>query len=310
MRRLASTLLGLSAAGVAGTAYSAGYERLAFALRLVDVPCLPAGSPLLRFLHISDVHMTPRQGRKQTWIRHLAGLEPDLVVTTGDNLAHPRAVAAVLAAYHDLLDLPGVFVLGSNDYYAPVVKNPARYLLPSRGGLHPTGTKLSWDALRDAFCARGWLDLDNRLAELTVNGVRLAFAGTDDPHLGYDDLAAVAGPADQAADLAVGVTHAPYLRILDQFTRDGYRLILAGHTHGGQLRLPGFGALVTNCDLDRGRARGLHRHRAGARTSWLHVSAGLGTSPYAPFRFCCRPEVTLLTLLPVDGGSAGRAALG
>jgi uncharacterized protein len=151
---------------------------------------------------------------------------------------------------------------------------------------------------------RGWLDLTNRRAGLTVDGTRFAFAGVDDPHLGYDDLAAVAGPADPSADVRMGVTHAPYLRVLDQFARDGYETILAGHTHGGQLCVPGFGALVTNCDLDRGRVKGLHAHPRGARpgtpgSSWLHVSAGLGTSPYAPVRFACRPEATLLTLTPV-----------
>ena len=131
-------------------------------------------------------------------------------------------------------------------------------------------------------------------------GTTISFAGVDDPHLGYDDLAAVAGPAHPAADLRMGVAHAPYLRVLDQFAADGYDAILAGHTHGGQLCLPVKGALVTNCDLDTARAKGLHRHR----DAWLHVSAGLGTSPYAPVRFCCRPEATLLTLTPRPGFAA------
>ena len=131
--------------------------------------------------------------------------------------------------------------------------------------------------------------------------MRIAFAGVDDPHLDYDDLSAVAGPADPDADLRLAVAHAPYLRVLDQFAADGYDAILAGHTHGGQLRLPVKGALVTNCDLDTGRARGLHRHPASSSpgepgSSWLHVSAGAGTSPYAVGRFCCRPEATLIRL--------------
>jgi predicted MPP superfamily phosphohydrolase len=91
------------------------------------------------------------------------------------------------------------------------------------------------------------------------------------------------------------VTHTPQRRVLDGFAGDGHQLLLAGHTHGGQVRLPGVGAIVTNSDLDRARARGLSRHNA----SWLHVSAGLGTSPYAPIRLCCRPEASLLTLTPV-----------
>lgn len=95
--------------------------------------------------------------------------------------------------------------------------------------------------------------------------------------------------------LRLGVTHSPEPRVLDSFAEDGYDLVLAGHTHGGQLRLPGYGALVTNCELDRGRARGASTW--GERMH-LHVSAGLGTSPYAPVRFACPPEATLLTLLP------------
>jgi predicted MPP superfamily phosphohydrolase len=153
----------------------------------------------------------------------------------------------------------------------------------------------------DRFSAAGWCDLSNRTAELTVRGVRIAFAGVDDPHLEYDDLEAVAGPAPTDADLRLAVTHAPYLRVLDQFAADGYDAILAGHTHGGQLRLPVRGALVTNCDLDTSRASGLHRHPRESRpgdpgSAWLHVSAGAGTSPYAPVRFCCRPEATLIRL--------------
>ena len=134
------------------------------------------------------------------------------------------------------------------------------------------------------------------------------FVGVDDPHLKYDRYGLVEGPFSREAELRVGVTHAPYQRILDAMTRDGAELVVAGHTHGGQLCLPWYGALVTNCDLDRGRAKGLSRWWPGAGRSlgsppppdaaWLEVSAGLGTSPYAPVRFACRPEATLLTLVP------------
>jgi predicted MPP superfamily phosphohydrolase len=266
---------------------------------------LPDGHAPLKVLHLSDLHMTPRQGRKTAWLRRLASLRPDLVVSTGDSLAHRQAVPAVQAALGDLLDVPGVFVFGSNDYFAPAMRNPVRYLLPDDGRRNTWSPRLPYGDLRAAFERRGWVDLTNRCAELTVRGTRIAFAGVDDPHLGFDDLAAVAGPADPAADLRMGVSHAPYLRVLDQFARDGYETILAGHTHGGQLCVPGFGALVTNCDLDTGRVKGLHRHPAQAPpgspgSAWLHVSAGLGTSPYAPVRFACRPEATLLTLVPAE----------
>lgn len=310
LRSTLSTLTrvaGVSAlAGAAGLAYSAGVEVRWFTLRRATLPALPAGRDPLTVLHVSDLHLTPNQGRKRRWVSELAALEPDLVVNTGDNLAHERSVAPVLEAFGDLLDVPGVFVFGSNDYFAPSLRNPLRYLLPDDGQRNTHTTRLPYGDLRDGFRRRGWVDLTNRRDTVTVKGTTFAFAGVDDPHLEYDDLAAVAGPADVSADVRLGVTHAPYLRVLDQFAADGYETVLAGHTHGGQLCLPLRGALVTNCDLDTRRAKGLHRHPADAQvgtpgSSWLHVSAGLGTSPYAPVRFCCRPEATLLTLTPVPG---------
>ncbi len=297
--RAARRLLGgAAAAGAATAAYAGAYERTAYTLRRVEVPVLAAGSRPLRVLHLSDVHMTPSQQAKQRWLRGLADLQPDLVVDTGDNLAHHGSVPVVLRAYGDLLDLPGIFVFGSNDFFAPVLKNPARYLVPGSRSTRHLGDPLPWQRLRDAFSQRGWVDLTNRRRHLQVDGRTIAAVGVDDPHLGYDDLPAVAGPAPSDVELALGVAHAPYLRVLDQWTAERWPLILTGHTHGGQVRVPGVGAVVTNCDLDRARARGLHTHQvAGRPPSWLHVSAGLGTSPYAPLRFCCRPEASLLTLV-------------
>jgi predicted MPP superfamily phosphohydrolase len=294
-------------AAAAGLAYASLYEVRAFTLRQVTVPVLAAGSEPLRILHLSDTHMTPSQGKKQRWLRSLASLEPDLVINTGDNLAHIDAVPSVMAAYGDLLDRPGAFVFGSNDYYSAQMKNPIRYLTGGTGssGPRPREKDLPFEEMRAAFTARGWIDLGNRHDELEVAGRRLSFVGVDDPHLGYDELDSV--PADPTADLAIGVAHAPYLRVLDRWNSLGYRLIMAGHTHGGQLCLPFYGALVTNCDLDRSRAKGLHTHQVeGHDPSWLHVSAGVGTSPYSPVRFACRPEATLLTLTGIDSFGSRR----
>jgi len=296
-RALAMTTL----VGAAGAAYAFGYEVRAYTLRRVALPVLPPGSAPVRVLHLSDLHMTPAQGRKQEWLRSLASLEPDLVINTGDNLAHMRSVPVVLDALGDLLEVPGVFVLGSNDYFAPSVRNPARYLLPDDGQRNTHTPRLPSEELREGLRSRGWRDLSNRRDVLETAGLRFAFAGVDDPHLEYDDLATVAGRADPDADVRIAVAHAPYLRVLDAFARDGYDAIFAGHTHGGQICLPGRGAIVTNCDLEPARAKGLHRHPAGSHpgdegSSWLHVSAGLGTSPYAPARFACRPEASLVTL--------------
>ncbi|WP_435746015.1 metallophosphoesterase [Nocardioides sp. SYSU DS0663] len=298
----------VTAAGGALGGTLAGYavcEARAYTLRRVEVPLLPAGHRPLRVLHLSDLHLTPGQCRKQEWLAGLADLAPDLVVDTGDNLAHRDSVPVLRRSLGRLLNVPGVFVLGSNDYFEPTFRNPVRYLLPDDGRRHTDTGELPWRALRATFTDAGWVDLTNRTATVRVGDTTFGFAGVDDPHLGYDRLAEVTGPAgaDRSADVRLGVAHAPYLRVLDAFAADGCDGILAGHTHGGQVCLPGGRALTTNCDLEPARARGLHRHPADSRpgdpsSSWLHVSAGLGTSPYARVRVACRPEATLLTLTP------------
>ncbi|MCW2741559.1 MAG: Metallophosphoesterase [Blastococcus sp.] len=291
------------ASGAAVTAYASLYERTHWTLRRFDVPVLVPGSAPLRILHVSDLHMTAGQRSKQEWVAGLAELEPDLVINTGDNLAGFDAVPGTLKALDPLMDLPGAFVLASNDYYAPRPKNPLKYFWPGHKRVH--GRELPWRDLRDGMRDRGWLDLTNAAGELTVGGRRIVFAGVDDSHLERDRYDLVAGPADPTADVRIGLAHSPEPRVLDLFAGDGYDLLLCGHTHGGQLRVPFYGALVTNCGIDRERVRWLHRWADAApgrpAGTWLHVSAGLGTSPYAPVRFACPPEATLLTLTARNG---------
>jgi predicted MPP superfamily phosphohydrolase len=310
MRPLTKTVLGLGVAGAGVLGWASLVERNAFVLRRFDVPVLPRGAEPLRVLHLSDIHLVPQQSRKAEWIRGLESLDPDFVVNTGDNIAAHDAVPALLDAFGALLDRPGVFVMGSNDYFAPKVKNPLKYLTRH----HAKGTgetpRLPTADLVHGFTSRGWIDLTNRHDKLHVRGRRIDFVGVDDPHLGYDRLDLVRRPAHPAAELTIGVTHAPYQRVLDAFVSDGAGLLIAGHTHGGQVCVPGYGALVTNCDLDTGRAKGVSRWWAGAGhapssaappgAAWLEVSAGLGTSPTAPVRLACRPEATLLTLVAAD----------
>ena len=298
MRPTIAVPLGVAAVAAGGLGYAAGYEVRAFRLRRYDVPVLRHGARPLRVLHVSDLHVRPGQRRKREWVRSLAALEPDLVVNTGDNFGHVDAIPAILDALGPLLERPGVFVFGSNDYYSPVLANPAKYLIgPSTRKVIARQPDLPSGDLRDALVDAGWTYLGNERAHLKVDGRELAFAGVDDPHVKRDRYDEVAGPADPGADLTIGLTHAPYLRVLDRMAADRYRLILAGHTHGGQLCVPFYGALVTNCDLDTRRASGLSRYGADPDPSWLHVSAGLGTSPFAPVRFACPPEATLLTLV-------------
>src|SRR3954469_9833773 len=119
-------------AGVSLTAY-ASWEARQYTLRRVEVPLLPSGARPLKVLHLSDIHMTPGQRRKQEWLSGLATLRPDLVVDTGDNLSHAASVPVVRDSLGALLDVPGVFVFGSNDYFSPTLRNPLRYLMRDNG---------------------------------------------------------------------------------------------------------------------------------------------------------------------------------
>lgn len=292
--------IGLVAAGVGTLGYASLVERNMFTLRRFEVPILPAEMEPLRILHLSDLHLTPDQRRKQRWVASLAGTDPDLVVVTGDHLAHRDAVPAVARALGPLLDLPGAFVFGSNDYGGPVWKNPLGYLRRSTEPRYIEGEPLPTEDLRALLTGAGWADLNNARTTLKAGGRTIELVGVDDPHIGHDHYPSVAGPISADADIHVALTHTPKPSVLDAMAADGFSLLLAGHTHGGQVCLPGYGALVTNCELDRRMAKGLHPWRpiGGRPSAWLHVSAGVGTHPTAPVRFACRPEASILTLVP------------
>jgi predicted MPP superfamily phosphohydrolase len=301
---------GVAAIGVGVLAYSSLYERNRFEVRHEAIDVLEPGASSIRVLHLSDIHLAPWQKRKIEWVRGLASLRPDLVVVTGDSLGHAESVPALERALSVFRGTPGVFVHGSNDYFAPRIPNPFTYLFrpsePDRDG-----DLIDTEGLDELYSSLGWLDLNNASARVSVNGSSIAFTGTDDPHLDLDRLDLVAESLDKArrrlnepVDAIVGVTHAPYRRVLDILTTLGADVIFAGHTHGGQVCIPGIGALTTNSDLPRALARGMNVWNRFDRNAFLNVSAGIGTSIYAPVRFACPPEAVLITLRAKDIGYA------
>ena len=124
-----TTALGATA-GAAAATYG-WWEKDQFEVRQETLPILPEGSAPFRVLHLSDIHFVPGQDKKAQWLESLAELKPDLVVNTGDNLSHAKAIDPLIQALRPLLEFPGVFVPGSNDYYAPRIKNCLLYTSPS-----------------------------------------------------------------------------------------------------------------------------------------------------------------------------------
>lgn len=316
VRRTVATVVGTTAlSGAALLGYALAEARWPV-LRRVDVPVLAPGEQPLTILHLSDLHLTDRTEARVAWVRGLADLRPDVVVNTGDNLSFVSGVEPLRRALEPFVDLPGAFVLGDHDYRTTIFKLPTRYLRSDpRSSDDPDREAaveaLPWQEVREVQSSGGWADLSNARSSIEVRGRGIELVGVDDPHADRDLYPT---PSEYPRGTAVmnrwgrplrlGLLHAPYRRVLAAMADDGVDLALAGHTHGGQLCLPFLGALVTNCDIDRGRASGLSQWpgRTGASEAaadmHLHVSAGLGTSPYTPVRVACRPEATLLTLLP------------
>jgi uncharacterized protein len=315
VRSVGTVLGGVGAAAVGALAWGSLVERSRFTVRREHIPLLEAGARPLTVLHLADLHMAPWQLDKQEWIRGLAVLEPDLVISTGDNLGHPDGIDAVKYALEPFRSVPGVYVNGSNDYFGPVAKNPFAYFGakvrhdPNRQG------RLNTAELESFYASLGWLSLNNTARAMTMKGSRLEFVGVNDAHLGWDRLDVIPGAMDEMREnvgwqndrvgprvVTLGVTHAPYQRVLNSFVNHGAQLIFAGHTHGGQVCVPGIGALITNCDLPRSQASGVSHWYHGLNAAYLNVSAGLGTSIFAPVRFACPPEAVLVTLTADDIG--------
>lgn len=305
-RHPALTALGaVGAVGLGAAVWGIGIERYLFTVREATAAALPAGSAPLRVLHISDAHMAPWQHRKQRWLASLADLDPDFIVNTGDNLGHREGLEGIRRAFAPFAGIPGVFVHGSNDVTAPTPRNPLKYFA---GPSTRVSSKADLDTAElDRYLtdALGWHDLNNAAARVQLGSRTIDTFGVSDAHRSWDELDvlpdAIAALGERDAETPLlGVTHAPYQRVLNTFSYLGADAIFGGHTHGGQVCLPFYGALVANCDIPLTQAKGLSTWSYDGREVPLNVSAGCGHSIYAPVRFACRPEATLLTLTARD----------
>jgi uncharacterized protein len=271
--------------GAACVAYGIVIERRWYRLRAYDLAILPPDGPdALDVLHLSDLHFVRRDGKKARFLADLP--TADVTVVTGDFLAEPEAVETTVSALEPVHGrLASWFVLGSNDYFAPRPMNYARYF--SRHRRHRTARRGRSADLVAQLEREGWTDLTNTRRETDLDGLAIELLGLDDAHLHWHDLRVAPRTTDR---FGVAVMHSP--DSAPEAAALGYEFMVAGHTHGGQVCLPLAGALVTNCSMPRRLASGLLR----MGTAVLHTSPGLGTSKFAPFRFCCRPEATLLRL--------------
>ncbi|MDW8366078.1 MAG: metallophosphoesterase [Abditibacteriales bacterium] len=245
---------------------------------------LPPAFDGFKILHLTDLH-TQRWGWRERFVTDwVARQSADIVAVTGDVMVYPFQGADVTRLMVSLNHrLPVWFVLGNHD----VRENPH---LP--------------DLLQE-WRAQGIRILRNSHERLERNGAAIYLIGVDDPHLWMDDLKkALRGvPAD-----ACKILLAHSADIWEEAVRSGVDLILSGHTHGGQVRLPLLGALIANTrKIPRAYAAGLFDLTDHTQ---LFVNRGLGHSTL-PLRFLCRPQVAIVTLRkekPGTGKSGRRPA--
>lgn len=261
------------------------------------VPCLPPGSAPIRVLQVSDTHLQASNQRLVDFLTSLGGEEYDLVIASGDMLGGPDSVERLAEALNGLKATTArLFVLGSSDYYVPRLRNYVSYFRRRARRRRRPRSRNRTDEFRALLAGNGWMDLTNRTVEIKLGPLRTQVTGLDDPHIHRDDRSLLV--RDPSADFAVCLVHdpAPY----KDAGRAGYDLVISGHTHGGQVRFPVVGAVVSNSTISPARARWTSRiERAGdAEDGWLFVSPGLGTSRFAPFRFLCPPEASILELTP------------
>jgi predicted MPP superfamily phosphohydrolase len=270
-------------------------ERRRYRLVHHRLDILPASALTpLTVLHLSDLHFVRNDPGKAAF---LAGLPTaDVTVVTGDFLAEPEAIETTVAAVRAARGrLASWFVLGSNDYYAPKPLNYFAYFWGKRSPRRAIRGRS--DELVMQLRAEGWDDLTNVRRQIVLDGLPIELLGLDDAHIAWHDLRVA--PRTSPERFGFAVMHSP--DSAPEAAALGYDLMVAGHTHGGQVCLPGLGALVTNCSLPTRLVSGLIR--IGGTV--MNVSPGLGTSKYAPFRFFCRPEATLLELHPRPAGPPG-----
>jgi predicted MPP superfamily phosphohydrolase len=283
--RIAWILAAVLAAGALCVLYGVFIERRWFRLMRYRLNILPAGTDPLTILHLSDLHYLPRDKKMASFIASIP--QADVTVITGDLLGGPEAVESVVETLKPARGRYGsYFVLGSNDYYTPKPLNYFRYF-KRKHGLR-LGTRGRASDLITQMTGAGWTALVNQRVGAQWNGSKAEVVGIDDPHIHRDDLRSA--PRHKPEVFGLGIVHSP--DAAPELAALGYDLVVAGHTHGGQVRMPVVGALVNNSVLPVSFSRGLYRIGG----SYLHISAGLGSSKYAPFRFWCRPEATMLEL--------------
>jgi hypothetical protein len=266
-------------------------DRWGYRTRRLRLPIKGLAAPL-RVLHLSDLHLLPRDRAKMAFVRRVTDDDYDFVFLTGD-IAEEEAAEPLVPGLLSRPPRHGAFaVLGNHDHWRMGFGEHLRSFLTGATSGRTAFTDVT--AMKARYEADGrWRVLVNEHVETHVNDQKVVIAGIDDPFTRRGDLQKTMHGVKQA-DVLIGLVHVP--TDLASLSQRGFHLVLAGHTHGGQVRLPLIGALRTQCDLPPRHAAGLHLVERTA----VHVSQGLGAGTLIRLRLLCPPTAYDITLEPAS----------
>lgn len=250
----------------------------------------------LRILHFSDLHLCQPSKKFEKIFAHLKSIECDLAICSGDAIDNNSGINPCANYLSRLKPRIGTFfTYGNHDKYQFGFKEIL--FLPVINKFKPNDLNLLMTKLEES----GIRVLNNEIVCLDINGIGVELVGIDCP-VGYDrfpnsdrfktEVSKLNSLIRQVSrnNYVILITHIPDL--IKEFDTNGIDLILASHTHGGQIRLPFFGPLVSPSLFQKKYSMGIFRYNS----CYLHVSSGLGASELTPFRFMCPPKATAITL--------------
>jgi len=260
------------------------------------VETTPEGVKELNILHLSDIHTTGTTGQRLAAIEAVSGKVWDFVFITGDLIDDDTGIEPVAGALGKLKAKYGKYaVLGNHDYFSFQPENILQWLEILWGNLarvSENGCKIPNDTarLQSSLDRIGVRILRNEVIEgRTDQGCPYQIFGIDDPTTDRDNPSALYD-RKQGEALRLVLMHSP--QRLESIRPLEPELIMCGHTHGGQIRVPFLGAISTRSDAPRRAASGLVS-LAGCS---LHISPGVGAGLNFPYRFNSPPEITELVI--------------
>ncbi len=271
------------------TAWAFFLEPRWYVLRTVKIRQVKKLKHPITILHLSDIHFIKKIGHKKSFFQRLSMLNPDLIFVTGDVIDCDDGISTAAQYLSGLRARYGTFlVLGNHDYYDyRTWDNISYHLMLQKNSPHRNDAERFVKAMQQI----GVKVLVNESVEFNVHGAQVLIGGTDDPVTQKVEFEqALRGLSPKTFNILL--TH--QADALLKLSHGGLDLVCAGHTHGGQIRIPFFGPIFCDSKLPRRFVSGLHLYKG----IHLFVSRGLGAGRHLFPRFACRPEAVMLELLP------------